>query len=105
MNSLSPGVVHSLPFLETRAQVKVVHGPLQLLSECRQGESVEVVQLRGSDKLQGRLEAVGVFPGQQLRIFRAGRWSGLVVDGEDMRLALDQRLAHLILVKKTSPQA
>ena len=70
------------------------------LSECHCGERVAVVRFSGKPELGSRLEAVGIHPGQELTIFHATRRGGMVLDSQDMRLALDRRLADQIVVQR-----
>lgn len=79
-----------------------ISGPSLLLADCEPGEKLSVVRLLGRSEMQGRLESVGIYPGQVLSIFRAHGRGALVIDSADMRLALDRRLAQMIVVQRNA---
>lgn len=67
------------------------------LSFVNSGEVRKVVSFTSSDKFKDRLLAMGIVPGRTIKIIDITQ-SGLIIEVQNTRFALNKGLAHLIQV-------
>ena len=73
-------------------------GPLMPLAMARPGEVVTVVDVRAGRGLTGRLAAMGLLPGTQIRVINSQMPGPLIIDLRGSRLALGRGVAQKIMV-------
>ena len=71
------------------------------LSQLQPGEQGTVVQLAGGRGLVGRLAALGFTPGATIQVVRNSRSGPLLVGILDTQIALGQRQAQRVRVRRT----
>lgn len=73
------------------------------LSMVTPGEPVQLVNIRGGQRIRQRLADLGLTPGTTLRVVQANAWGPLIVAFKnDARLALGRGMAHKIEVMPLS---
>lgn len=95
MGALPPHMVQSLPSIDETTP--------ECLTDLRPGEEATVVTLQGEPRLLQRLCALGIRPGQTIRLLRQARWGGplhLRVGMTEMMLRRHD--AHRILIAPIS---
>jgi Fe2+ transport system protein FeoA len=71
--------------------------PLQLV---RPGEYVEILRIRGGERLRRRLAEMGLIAGTPVRVISNGRPGPAVLEIKGSRLAIGHGVAHKIHVKQ-----
>ena len=67
------------------------------LSQCKSGETVFVRGITGGCRLRGKLQAMGIMPGEALRIISDGG-GPLVIETKGIKLAIGNGMAQQIMV-------
>lgn len=67
------------------------------LSFVNSGEVREVVSFSSNDKFKDRLLAMGIVPGRSIKIITITK-TGMIIEVQNTRFALNKGLAHLIQV-------
>lgn len=71
------------------------------LSECNCGETVYIKGINGGAKLRGKLQAMGLMPGEALKIVSSN--SGpVVIEAKGVKLAIGHGMAENIMVSCSS---
>jgi ferrous iron transport protein A len=67
------------------------------LSFVNSGEVKEVISFSSNDKFKDRLLAMGIVPGRTIKIIDITK-TGMIIEVQNTRFALNKGLAHLIQV-------
>jgi ferrous iron transport protein A len=87
--------IFSKPVMELKEQTTEV----KPLSEIPEGKTIKVVQIEGGRGIKCRLEGLGIYPGQTIKVLR-NKWGPVLVESMGRKIAIGRGQANKILVEE-----